>query len=199
MQSDCASLVECAVHHTISHSIGAPRDSLPLIPAMGVGTETGHRAARLSCALFLIAVIGSLVHWSATDDLFKRNVKSATSTAGIIVVVAQVPLIGAMPKSALENLVGTLVGASLGVIVFFSWDRLVRDPDVHACVATHGGQLDVVMWIAGVLADCRVMSGSFCMGTCLSLHPSPIQVPLQYDVDYYLRLLSTPMVRRAPI
>ena len=114
---------------------------------MGVGTETGHRAARLACALFLIAAIGSLVHWSASDDLIKRNVKSATSTAGIIVVVAQVPLIGAMPKSALENVVGTLVGASLGVIVFFSWDRLVRGYDCHACAASGMTEVWTIMWI----------------------------------------------------
>ena len=97
---------------------------------MGAGTEAGHRAARLATALFLIAAIGSLVHWNVKDEIVQRNVKSATSTAGIIIVVAQVPLIGAMPKSALENLVGTLVGASLGVIVFFSWDRLVC-PHLH--------------------------------------------------------------------
>ena len=87
--------------------------------------DAGHRAARLATALMLLATIGAIAHFSSTNELVQRNVKSATSTAGIIIVVAQVPLIGALPKSMAENLIGTFLGASMGMLVFFSWDRLV--------------------------------------------------------------------------
>ena len=97
---------------------------------MGAGLEAGHRAARLATALALLAAIGAIAHFNSDSELLQRNVKAATSTAGIIIVVAQIPLLGALPKSALENLCGTFLGASMGLIVFFSWDRLVRPHDV---------------------------------------------------------------------
>lgn len=65
------------------------------------------------------------------------------AAAGIIIVVAQTPLVGGQPRALLENTLGTVTGATLGVIMFFLWDNVV---------------------------------------------------PFEFDTDYYLRLLTAPMV-----